>query len=329
MRCKPSSRFRVQGLRPCPGMTAGGATSYSLRHHLAGAAELGRKILQLRQAVLDRQDALRVVDMHAGRERQRRDRRGIDVDHAERRMVGHQVPAAFGAVFAVAHVGLVIGADRLRALRHAHVGGLPQGEGVNRAGRPRAAGRAMAIAHRLRLAIGLELDRAAEAFALIQRHDRVLPHWCSWMLDGHADTARPRKGIVESTLLHGISGAAQRRDAEDLNPAAGRNPHGEERRRRVQAMLSHRLENHEATRATSPFETPACGGLLRGRIDSVSREANDLGNIIVLNAEGKDHEAIVPRYSVPRPSAWPHTRGTACSGTPGAVSSRHNNERGR
>jgi hypothetical protein len=35
-------------------------------------------------------------------------------------------------------------------------------------------------------------------------------------------------------------------------------PHGEERRlRRVQAMLSHRLEDHEANGRASPFETRA------------------------------------------------------------------------
>ena len=72
-----------------------------------GTTELLRKILQLRQAIAHRQHRFRVVDVNAGGEGQRRDGRGEYVDEAERRMVGHQMAAAFRAVLALAERGLL------------------------------------------------------------------------------------------------------------------------------------------------------------------------------------------------------------------------------
>src|SRR3954454_17991818 len=70
----------------------------SFSHRDTAASEFGGKVLQLGQAVLHRQHRLGIIDVHARREFQRRYRCGIDVDKAERRMVGHEVPAAAFAV---------------------------------------------------------------------------------------------------------------------------------------------------------------------------------------------------------------------------------------
>src|SRR5215213_10333978 len=87
---------------------------------LARAAELLRKILQLRQPVAHRQHSLGVVDMDAGLEGERRDRRGIDVDKSYGRVPVHQVTAAFRAVLALAERRLAEGRDVLRAARDPH-----------------------------------------------------------------------------------------------------------------------------------------------------------------------------------------------------------------
>src|SRR5262245_61657370 len=73
-----------------------------LSHCNTGASQFGRKILQLRQAILHRHHRLGIVDVDARRELQRRDGRRVDVDKAERRMVGHEVTAAALAVLAMA-----------------------------------------------------------------------------------------------------------------------------------------------------------------------------------------------------------------------------------
>src|SRR5215475_14258710 len=97
-----STRFMGDSvLRPIPQSTST-RSRLSFRQRLAGAAELLRKVLQLRQAVLHGQDGLGVVHVHAGHELQGRNRRGVDVDETERRMVGHKVAAALGAVLALA-----------------------------------------------------------------------------------------------------------------------------------------------------------------------------------------------------------------------------------
>src|SRR5689334_18122896 len=82
----------------------GGPEAELLRDRFARAAELLGKVLELGQAVPDRQYGLGVVDVHGGLELQRRQGGGEDIDQAERRMVGHQVPAALAAVLALAEL---------------------------------------------------------------------------------------------------------------------------------------------------------------------------------------------------------------------------------
>src|SRR5258705_12569716 len=75
--------------------------------------------------------------------------------------------AAGLAPFAHALLGLGVSGDLVGAFGDANRLGRPQRESVDRSGRPRAAGTAMAISHRHRLTGHAELDIAAEAFALI------------------------------------------------------------------------------------------------------------------------------------------------------------------
>ena len=73
-----------------------------LRDHLARAAELFRKVLELGQPVLQRQDQFLIVDMNAGLEVERRDRGVEYVNHSDRRMVDHDVAAAPLAILPLA-----------------------------------------------------------------------------------------------------------------------------------------------------------------------------------------------------------------------------------
>ncbi|CAD5276394.1 hypothetical protein BOS5A_210675 [Bosea sp. EC-HK365B] len=150
---------RPEGLRRCRGL---------LGDFLAGAAERRREVLQLGQAVPHRQHGLGVVDVDAGGKGQRRDRRGEDVDESQGRMVRHQMPAAFRTVLTLAQRGLLEGRDMLGPGCDPHRLGLPQGKRVHRTAGPRAAGAAMAIAHRLRFAADLKFDCAAKAFSKVR-----------------------------------------------------------------------------------------------------------------------------------------------------------------
>lgn len=47
--------------------------------HLTGSAEVGREVLELWQAIADRQHGLSVIHMDAGLERHRRDRRSVNI----------------------------------------------------------------------------------------------------------------------------------------------------------------------------------------------------------------------------------------------------------
>src|SRR3546814_9605519 len=82
---------------------------------------------------------------------------------AERRVVGHQVAAAFGAILALAEFGLLERREVIGAGGDPHRVRFPQAEGVDRTAEPGPARCAMAIAHALRLADDFQLDRAAEA----------------------------------------------------------------------------------------------------------------------------------------------------------------------
>src|ERR1700743_163224 len=73
-----------------------------LRNDIAGTSQFCREVLQLRQAIFHRQYRLCVVDVNARCELQGRNGRGVDIHEAERRMVGHQMPAASLAILTVA-----------------------------------------------------------------------------------------------------------------------------------------------------------------------------------------------------------------------------------
>ena len=87
------------------------------------------------------------------------------IDQAEWRVIGHEMPAAFGAILPLTRFRLLEHRDVFGTGRDPHRLGLPKTEGVHRAAGPRTAGAAMAIAHRLRSAGDLEFDRAAKAFS--------------------------------------------------------------------------------------------------------------------------------------------------------------------
>src|SRR5258705_6226087 len=74
-----------------------------LSHCLARTAKLRREVLQLRQAVTHGHYRLGVIDVNTGDKGECRECRGVHVDNAKRRIVGHQVPAAPRAIFALAH----------------------------------------------------------------------------------------------------------------------------------------------------------------------------------------------------------------------------------
>src|SRR5205807_4919623 len=103
------ARFRD----PRPPGPAISTAMLSLRDALPGAAEFSGKILQLGQAIAHRQHRLGVVDVNARGEGERRDRCGEHVDEAERRMIGHQMPAAFRAVLTLAELALLEAGDML------------------------------------------------------------------------------------------------------------------------------------------------------------------------------------------------------------------------
>src|SRR5215211_5869629 len=134
-----------------------------LRDNLAGAADFGWKVLELRQPVAHRQHCFGIVDVHLRHERQVWDGRGKDVDHPQRRMCRHQMAATELAELAMAQFRLVVGCNVLRSLEHLHGPWWPERERIDRAAGPRAARPTMAVAHCARLASHADLDRAAEA----------------------------------------------------------------------------------------------------------------------------------------------------------------------
>src|SRR5947208_17049866 len=100
----------------CTARVPSGATSTTsarglLGDRLAGAAQLGGEVLELGKAVLHRQDGRLVVDVHPGGERERGDRRRVDVDQIPRRMPRQEMAAADLAPLAIALLGLVVLAD--------------------------------------------------------------------------------------------------------------------------------------------------------------------------------------------------------------------------
>jgi GNAT superfamily N-acetyltransferase len=138
----------------------------SLRDHFTGPAEFARKVFQFWQSVAHGQDGFGVVDMHTRLEVEIRNRRGEDVDEAERRVGGHQVTAAFRAILPLADRSFLEHRNIFGACRDSHRLRLPETEGVDGSAGPRPAGAAVTIAHRLRRARDLDFDRTAKAFAI-------------------------------------------------------------------------------------------------------------------------------------------------------------------
>src|SRR5690606_12965609 len=91
----------------------------------------------------------------------------VDVRQPPARMVREQMPAALCAPGSFAVVAALETADELRAARDLDVHGLPQREGVDGPGRPRAASAAVTITPRFRRARDFERYRAAEASARV------------------------------------------------------------------------------------------------------------------------------------------------------------------
>jgi hypothetical protein len=134
------------------------------------AAHFRREVLELGQPIPYGQHPLGVIDVKGGRECHTRYRRGINVHHAQRWMVGHEMTAAFRAVLPVAQARFHEVTDQTGARRDGHVFGLPQGERIHRRGRPRSARIAMAIPHRLRRSVHFDFDSSAEAAPLMCHH---------------------------------------------------------------------------------------------------------------------------------------------------------------
>ena len=133
VRVRPDGRERK--LKPCAANSSSPLKSLGRFYSATSSpeiAELGGKILQLRQAVSHRQDRLRVVDVNSRHKRQCWNRRGEYVDKADRRMIGHQVAAAFCAILALAHLGLGKRRDMLRSRHNAYGLWLPEAERVDR-----------------------------------------------------------------------------------------------------------------------------------------------------------------------------------------------------
>src|SRR5215475_8081436 len=101
-----------------------------LRQDDAGPAHFGRVVLQLGQAVLHWQHGLRIVDMNARTEFQARDGGRVDVYKAPKRMIGHQVTAAFRAVLSAAPFGFHETAHEFGARGDLDVLWLPQSERI-------------------------------------------------------------------------------------------------------------------------------------------------------------------------------------------------------
>src|SRR6201999_2311184 len=89
----------------------------------------------------------------------------------QRRMICKHMPATRLAPFSVAHRSLIVGADVFGALGDFDRGGVPKGEGIDRAAGPMAAGLAVTISHSRRRAGNRELHSTAETAPFVFSHD--------------------------------------------------------------------------------------------------------------------------------------------------------------
>src|SRR4029078_1751757 len=106
--------------------------------------------------------------MHAGLVRGVRNHRGIHVDEVPVRMAGEKMPAALLAPLALAFRCLGEDTNLFGTLRHLDGLRLPERKRVDRPCRPRAAGLAVAVAHRRRLARHPELHPTTETSTFVR-----------------------------------------------------------------------------------------------------------------------------------------------------------------
>src|SRR4029453_16141745 len=100
----------------------------------AGPAEFHGEVPELREAIPHGQHRRLVIDVYAGRERKRGDRRGVDVDEIPGRVQREQMAAADLAPLAMALLAVAELADLVLALGHPYGFGFPERERVDRAG---------------------------------------------------------------------------------------------------------------------------------------------------------------------------------------------------
>src|SRR5450631_3204841 len=97
----------------------------SLRNGVAGTTHLLGHVLHFRQAILDPEDRLSVMDMKRRLVAIGGDRRRVNVDKPEWRMVSQQMATAGLAELAVTIFRLVIDTDIVRSLGDRHRPGFP------------------------------------------------------------------------------------------------------------------------------------------------------------------------------------------------------------
>src|SRR6185369_12649834 len=134
-----------------------------LGQRIAGATELLRKVLELRQPVAHRHHLLAVVHMHGRAIGEALDRPRGHVRHVEARMPDQHRRTAGRAELAVAILGPLVEAELVGAFRHLDVRRRPQARRVDRGAEPATAGSTVAVHLNYRVASDLELDRAARA----------------------------------------------------------------------------------------------------------------------------------------------------------------------
>jgi hypothetical protein len=105
--------------------------------------------------------------MQRGLEWDGRDNRCIDIRQFPVRMVREEMPAAGLAPLSQAPVGPVVLPDVGISLGNLHLVWRPQGERIDRPGRPFPAGTAVAVAHRSRFTGYRKFNRTAKTLSLV------------------------------------------------------------------------------------------------------------------------------------------------------------------
>lgn len=108
----PSLRRRSQ-IAHCAAHTRLKRTFRLLSDLLARSAELGWKILKLREAVPYGQNGLSIIDVEAWIKRERWKRGRKHVHQTKRRVIGHQMTSAFLAILPLTDWRLLVHADVL------------------------------------------------------------------------------------------------------------------------------------------------------------------------------------------------------------------------